>query len=341
MTPKCTKCERVIRVNMARHLRLCHTTYVCFWRCPVSTCPLWFTSKLNGKDHIERTHWFREGRGRSFYECLRTYGLEWFGSRTFFDQRKLATQSLWMDLALARRSGQELHNTYTITQSPEFAPLRRFFTAAMNQLQLVFNDLPVPSKQPSMPSKNPLLETMHAAVDNYDASSVDSVALVSPLEEPHTATIPVGSSTSNSSMDDVTPTVPAAHRLTPANRSLRFLEAGALGASQPHHVPSRPAVPDLCIASSRLLSCIDPLPLDRLARHTAAAIGAWPSADRTQILAVAHRDLRVARQNIAELQLDVDYNAAHLSNCAGAEDAGIPLMLAETFPRLEGGVRAA
>ena len=36
-----------------------------------------------------------------------------------------------------------------------------------------------------------------------------------------------------------------------------------------------------------------------------------------QILAVAHRDLRVARQNIAELQLYVDDHAAHLSNCAG------------------------
>ena len=88
----CPKCDRVIRVNMARHHRLVQTTYVYFWRCPVSTCPLWFTSELNGKDHIKRTHRFREGRGHSFYECLRAYGLEWFGSRSFFDQRKLATQ---------------------------------------------------------------------------------------------------------------------------------------------------------------------------------------------------------------------------------------------------------
>ena len=98
---RCPKCDRLIIVNMARHLRLVHTTYVCSWGCPVSTCPLWFTSELNGKDHIERTHPFREGRGHSFYECLREFGLEWFGSRTFFDQCKLATQSLWMDLALA------------------------------------------------------------------------------------------------------------------------------------------------------------------------------------------------------------------------------------------------
>ena len=159
--PPCPKCDWVIRVNMARHLRLCHTTYVCFWRCPVSTCLLWFTSELNGKDHIERTHRFREGRRCSFYECLKTYGLEWFGSWSFFDQRKLATQSLWMDLALARHSSQELHNKYIITQSPEFALLRRFFMVAVNQVQLVFNDLPVHSKQPYMPSKNPLLEMTH------------------------------------------------------------------------------------------------------------------------------------------------------------------------------------
>ena len=173
---KCPKCDRVIRVNMARHLRLCQTTYVCFWRCPVSTCPLWFTSELNGKDHIESTHRFRE--------CLRTYGLEWFGSRSLFDQRKEATQVLWMDLALARRSGQYLHNTYIIIQSPEFAPLHRFFRAAVKQLQLVFDDLPVPSRQPSLPANNSLLETMHAAVDNCDASE-DSVAFVPPLEETH------------------------------------------------------------------------------------------------------------------------------------------------------------
>ena len=160
---KCPKCDRLIRANMARHLRLVHTTHFCFWRCPVPACPLWFSSELNGKDHIERIHQFREGRGHSFDECLRAFGLEWFGSRNFFDQRKSAAQSLWMDLALARRSGQELHNTYTITKSPDFVPLRRFFTAAVKQFQLVFDDLPAPSGQPSLPLASSLLDTMRAA----------------------------------------------------------------------------------------------------------------------------------------------------------------------------------
>ena len=158
---RCPECSRMIRVNMARHLRLVHSEYVCFWRCPVVSCSLWFTSELNAKDHIENIHRFRESCGTSFYECLRTYGLEWFGSRSFLDGRRSANQALWMDLALARRSCQELRNHYVITKSPEFAPLRRFFSATVDQLQIVYNSLLVTSAQP--PSRS-LIATMCAAV---------------------------------------------------------------------------------------------------------------------------------------------------------------------------------
>ena len=126
-------------------------------------------------------------------------------------------------------------------------------------------------------------------------------------------------------------------RVTPANRPLQHLEAGRLGASTPQHVRSRPAVPDLCIASSSLLSVIDPLPMDWLSRHTVAEIRAWPAADRHDLLAVANRDVRVARQNIAEMLLYVDDHAAHLANCALADDDNLTLMSAELLPRLEGG----
>ena len=145
---RCPECARPIRVNMARHLRLVHTTYVCFWRCPVLSCSLWFTSELNAKDHIEGIHHFREGHGTSFYECLRQNGMEWFGSRAFFNGRRQASQAIWMDLALARRSGQELRNAYVITKSPEHAPLRRFFKAAVDQLQMLFDASVVTSVQP-------------------------------------------------------------------------------------------------------------------------------------------------------------------------------------------------
>ena len=81
---------------------------------------MWFASELNGKDHLERIHSFTEGRGYSSYDCLRQFGLEWFGRRSFFDQRDTAGQALWMDLALARYSVQELHNAtmYSLTALP-------------------------------------------------------------------------------------------------------------------------------------------------------------------------------------------------------------------------------
>ena len=95
------ECARIIRVNMSRHMRLTHTTHVCYWRSPVPSCPLWFTSELNGKDHIENIHHFREGRGYSFYECLRKIGLKWFTSRKFFAEKSTSGQALWTDIDLA------------------------------------------------------------------------------------------------------------------------------------------------------------------------------------------------------------------------------------------------
>ena len=156
---RCPDCVRPIRVNMARQLRLLHTTYVCFWRCLVLSCSLWFMSELNVKDHIEGIHHFREGHATSFYECLRQYGMEWFGSRTFFDGRRQASQAIWMDVALACRLGQELRNAYIVTKSPEHAPLRRFFRAAVDQLQMLFDALLVTSVHPQS-----LIAQMRAAV---------------------------------------------------------------------------------------------------------------------------------------------------------------------------------
>ena len=192
-----------------------------------------------------------------------------------------------------------------------------------------------------MPAARSLIDTMRTTVDSCDASSEYSLLLLSLVEDLNIAASPVVSSSSLSSAGAAAPSLPPNHPLTPANRSLRFLEAGDPGASQPHNVSYRLAIPDLCIASTRLLSCTDPFPLDRLSRQTAQAVRSWPAADRDQLLAVAHRDLHVARQNIAELILYADDLVAHLAACAGAEDNSIPLLSAETFPRLDGGIRAA
>ena len=137
----CPYCNRLIRVNMSHHLRASHTRNQCYWRCPVATCPMWLSSELNGKDHLERIHKFREGQGYSFYDCLRNFGLEWFGRSTFFEEREVTGQALWMDLALARRSGQELHNHYIITNSPVMSHLRRFFHTSVRDLTAAYEGL--------------------------------------------------------------------------------------------------------------------------------------------------------------------------------------------------------
>ena len=205
-----------------------------------------------------------------------------------------------MDMALARRSGQELRNSYVITNSTEHAPLRRFFKAAVDALQLMFDRSLVTSVQP----KSLLVQMREAVANCDDVSSDGSLMLLSPSMDQETR-------------DEISPVV-IPRRVTPANRPLQHLEAGRLGASTPQHVRSRPAVPDLCIASSSLLAVIDPLPMDRLSRHSVAEIRSWPAADRHDLLYV-------------------DDHAAHLANCASADDDSLVLMLAELLPRLEGG----
>ena len=192
----------------------------------------------------------------------------------------------------------------------------------------------------SVQPKSLLVQMREAVADCDDVSSDGSLMLLSPPHDIPEATLPSESSMDQETRDGISPVV-IPRRVTPANRPLQHLEAGRLGASTPQHVRSRPAVPDLCIASSSLLSVMDPLPMDRLSRHTVAEIRSWPAADRHDLLAVANRDVRVARQNIAELILYVDDHAAHLANCASADDDSLTLMSAELLPRLEGGIRAA
>ena len=132
---RCLECTWLIRVNMSCHICLIHSVCQCFWRYPVSTCPMWFVSKLDGKDHLEGIHNFEEGRGCSFYDCLRRFGLEWFGRRSFFYQREETGQALWMELALARYSGQNLRNNYILMTSPAFETCETSFMQQSGSLR--------------------------------------------------------------------------------------------------------------------------------------------------------------------------------------------------------------
>ena len=129
--------------------------------------------------------------------------------------------------------------------------------------------------------------------------------------------------------------------ITPNNRSLAVLESGQLVAPQCHLPLARGAVSSASIASLELQTFVEPLPLDQLICHTPSSVQAWPTAAREEVLVVAHRDLAVARRNIANFTYYLDLHSAHLAACAGALDDTVPLMSAETFPRFPGGIRSA
>ena len=129
--------------------------------------------------------------------------------------------------------------------------------------------------------------------------------------------------------------------LTPNNRSLAVMESSQLVAPQCHLPLARGAVASSSIASFDLQTFVEPLPLDQLLCYAPSTVQSWPTAAHEDILAIAHRDLVVARRNISDFSYYLDTHAAHLAACAGALDDTVPLMAAETFPRLPGGIRSA
>ena len=315
---------------MSRHLRLSHTTCQCFWRCPVPSCPMWFASELYGNDHLEQIHNFSEGRGYSFYECLHKFGLEWFGRCSFFDQRNTTSQALWMDLALARKTSQELHNDYVITSSPDFGSLRKLFRAAVRELVHAYIDYP------------------HSKVDTHSAFSACDQIRQDIADSPrgHRRTSPVDwaedfpivelppplTITSATSPLPVVQTL--VRSLTPNNRSLSLLQTGPGEHVQLHVPQSRGAVSNISIASTDLLSHVKPLPMDQLIIHDIQAVCSWADNTQSELFAVA-------RRNLTSLTRYLDVHDAHLAACDGGLDDHIPLMTVETFPRAAGGIQSA
>ena len=215
---------------------------------------------------------------------------------------------------------KELRSAYAITGSPDFSPLRRFFIAAVTELQLRYD---------AMPSQN--ARDQCEEIRYTSSAPEDTTARHSPVQDFASAELLVDL--------PLAPVVTPVRSLTPANRSLRFLETGAPGSPLAPVLTSRAAVPGMCIASTDLLSFIDPLPMDRLALHDSHTVRDWPAEDRNQLLAVAHLDLHVARRNVADLTRYLEDQAAQLAMCAGAGEDIVPLMMMATFPRLTGGVR--
>ena len=297
---------------------------------------MWFSSELNGKDHLERIHYFKEGQGYSFYDCLRQFGLKWFGRHSFFDQREVTGQGLWMDMALARRSGQALHNSYTITNSPTLAPLSNFFRAAVRKLTSAYeNRAYTQAEGGTQPS---ICAQMRRDMSQDSQGHIDSSDLDPAFD------IPVVESLSPLIISSATPPpvvgVPL-RSITPNNRSLTYLQSGPFDQPQNYFPLASGAVSSVSLASSDVLCYVEQLPLDQLVFHSADTVRSWPAAARDELLTVAHWDIAVARRNLADLTLYLDNQSVHLVACAGAMDNTIPLMSAETFPRVSGGIRSA
>ena len=141
-----------------------------------------------------------------------------------------------------------------------------------------------------------------------------------------------------------TPTLPVVQTpvrsLTPNNRSLSFLQT-APGEDVQLHIPQhRGAVSSISIASTALLLHVEPLPLDQLILHDTQAVCGWPNSARSELFAVARRDIAVTRRNLTSLTRYVDMHDAHLAACDGGLDDRIPLMTVETFPRATGGIQS-
>ena len=273
---KCPECNRVIPINMARHLRLEHTTCQCFWRCPIANCPSWFASEFEGKDHLEETHLFNEGHGCSYYECLRQVGLEWFGRRSFFDWIRHSGQALRMDIALARKSGQELHNDYVITDSPAFDELRLFFQAAVRELVHAYLDFPRPVYMSFAfaPARGRQLRGIarveHDCPSRYTTRQdpEDDITGTERLLDTHrlSPTLPTSS---------VVTTVASSQ--SPVEQMTDFLSSES-DRTQLHVPLCRGAVSNVSLASTDLLSHVEPLPLNQLICHSAAIVRSWPAA---------------------------------------------------------------
>ena len=121
------------------------------------------------------------------------------------------------------------------------------------------------------------------------------------------------------------------------------MQSGLLDQPQLHVPLSKGggAVSGASLGSTDLLQYIDPVPMDQLLYHEIQAVRAWPESARSELLSVAHRDVAITRQNLAEWTRYVDIHAAHFAACSGALDDSIPLMSVETFPRTTGGIRSA
>ena len=104
------------------------------------------------------------------------------------------------------------------------------------------------------------------------------------------------------------PVVDAPFRsITPNNGSLTYLQSGPFDLPGSYVPLARGAVSSVSLASTDLLYYVEPLLLVQLVCHSADTVRSWPAAGRDELLAIAHRDMAVARRNMADLTFVLGY----------------------------------
>ena len=183
---------------------------------------------------------------------------------------------------------------------------------------------------------------LSAAVCQDITDTPESTGRNSPVDQ--AGEIPVMSMPPPLTFTSSTPTPPVVQTpvrsLTPNNRSLSFLQTAPGDDVQVHNPQHRGAVASISIASTDLLLHVEPLPMDQLILHDTQTVCGWPSSARSELFAVARRDIAVARRNLASMTRYVDLHDDHMAACDGGLDDHIPLMTVETFPRATGGIQS-
>ena len=233
---------------------------------------------------------------------------------------------IWLWLAGLARSCTTLMSSLT---APNMRHYDDSFKAAVDGLQLIFDRSLVTSMQP----RSVVNQMRDAVADCDDGSSDDGMMLLSMPHDIPEVTFPVFKET----RDEETPVV-ITRRLTPANRPpahyWRPAVLGPLRQSTYLHVRRyqifvSPA-PVCCRRWTlfRWTDCRDtPSTKSPCGRRLIVTLfWRWRTAT-----------VRVARQNIAELMLYVDDHAAHLANCASANDRLIDIDVGGTDPSSGGG----
>ena len=233
--------------------------------------------------------------------------LDWNGLAVARSSTGYSGQALRMDIALARKSGQELHD-YVITDSPAFDELRLFFQAAVGELVQSYLDFPQPRSNTSFA----FAPTGGRRLRGIARVHHDWLSRHTPRQDPE---------------DDITGTerllgtLPTSSVITTMANSQSPVEqmtdllSSESDRTQLHVALSRGAVSNVSLASTDLLSHVEPLPLNQLICHSAATVRSWPAARREDLLAVAYRDIAVARRNMAELTHYLDIQSTHIAAC--------------------------